>query len=318
MNSKILTISLFSLIFGLSGCFEPQESDLQKAIDRDDDLLKSYLTQNNITAIETPLGYFYKKEVSNDVGNQIVNNDIVGVYYEIKTTDGQLIDSYLDETLPPRLYHHKEGGLAPRAMNFASGLAKEGETFTLFIPSYLAYQEYTFQQLILPNSNLVLKVKYASVFDEAEVKIYEDQLVQSYLEKNGLTGFVKNDDDLYVKIVKPGVASDKQSKTGDIVRFFYELSQIDGQSPIADSGLTTPIQMSLGNSNNVKFLNLALKDVSKDMELEVIIPSHLGFGGSIQVFPFQIRKDLFDKSVINQIARPYEPLLFNVTIVEVK
>lgn len=318
MKKKILAVSLVPMLAVLGGCFEQQESDLQKAINRDDALLQSYLSRNNISATETPLGYFYKNEISNDVGNQIVNNDVVGVYYEIKTIDGQLIDSYLDETLPPRLYHHQEGGLVPRGMNFASGLAKEGETFSLYIPSYLAFQDYSFQQLIQPQSNLVIKVKYVQAFDEEELEVIEEEMIEEHLQTNGLSGFIKKTEGPYIKVVKPGVAESKQSKTGDIVRFSYKLMQLDNQVPIAQSANNSPFQITLGNSNNLEFLNHSLKDVSKDMELDIIFPSHLGFGGSVQVFPFQIRKDFFEKSIINQIARPFEPLLFQVTILEVK
>ncbi|MDO9552057.1 FKBP-type peptidyl-prolyl cis-trans isomerase [Rhodonellum sp.] len=318
MNIKHSIFSVLSLAIMSVGCIETEKSDFELAVVRDDKIIKEYLTKNNIEATETQVGYYYKKEIANDLGNQIVNDDIVGIYYEIKNIEGQLIESHLDESKPPRLYSYSEGGLIPRAMNFASGLAREGETFTLYIPSYLGYQNYGYQQLVLPNSNLVVKVKYAKTYEKEELKVFEQGLIESYIEEKGLEGFVRSPDGLYVKIVNPGSAENMESKTGSVVAFTYKLIQLEGQLLLAESTNNVPFQISLGLSTNLKFLDLSLMKVNKTMEIEVIAPSHLGYGGTSQVFPYGIRKDLFEKSIINQIARPYEPLLFKATIVDVK
>lgn len=318
MNIKRSIIIILGFAMFSSGCIEAEKSDLQVAVERDDELILNYLTRNNIDASETQIGYYYKKEISNVLGNQIVNDEIVGVYYEIKTTEGQLIDSHLDESKPPRLYDYSEGGLIPRAMNFASGLAREGETFTLYIPSYLAYQNYGYQQLILPNSNLVVKVKFAKTYEKEELKVVEQGLIETYLIEKKLEGFEKTPEGLYVKIINPGAVDNVESKSGSVVSFTYKLLQLEDQLLLAESMNNVPFQISLGLSTNLKFLDLSLLKVNKTMELEVIAPSHLGYGGTAQVFPYAIRKDLFEKSMIGQIARPYEPLLFKAIIVDVK
>jgi FKBP-type peptidyl-prolyl cis-trans isomerase len=318
MIRKIALPVLIGLLFGLVGCLPEADSSLQDAIDRDDRLLADYLSRNNIDATETQLGYFYKKIIPNETGNQIINDDIIGVYYEIRTIDGQLIEDYTDESKRPKIYRHAEGGLIPRAVNFASGLAKTGETFMLYIPSYLAYQEYNYQQLILPNSNLVVKVKYAETYTNAEIKEMEEEAILKYISEKNLEGFIKTPDSIYVKSIKPGEAESKVSVNGDLVSFTYKILQLDTETPFAQSTGTTPFQASVGNGSNYKFLNLTLKGVKKGQEIEAIIPSRLGFGFSAQVFPFSIRKDLFEKGYLTQIARPYEPIVFKVTITDIR
>ncbi|MFD2200279.1 FKBP-type peptidyl-prolyl cis-trans isomerase [Shivajiella indica] len=315
---KVLGFMVVIATFGLGSCFEGLESDLEKAIERDDRLVKEYLERNNIQAIETPLGYYYVKEESASNSNQIVNNDIIGVYYEIKTINGQLIDSYLDETKDPKIFKHSEGGLVPRAMNFASGLAKEGEVFTLYVPSYLGYQDYSYQQLILPNSNLEIRIKYAKVYSEAEIKAIEEEMILNYLEEKELTGFERTEEGLYIKILNASNGG-TPAEDGDIVGFTFTLNQLGETQPIAEGkNPTSPTQISLGSESNLEFLNLSMTGLTNNTEFEVLVPSHLAFGVSTQVFPFQVRRDLFQKAYIPQVARPFEPLLFKAKIVDIR
>jgi FKBP-type peptidyl-prolyl cis-trans isomerase 2 len=315
---KVVGFLVVLTTLSLGACFPGLESELEKSIERDDRLVKEFLERNNIPAIETPLGYYYIKEVAASTSNQIVNNDIVGVYYEIKTINGQLIESYLDESKEPKIFKHSEGGLVPRAMNFAAGLAKEGEIFTLYVPSYLGYQEYSYQQLILPNSNLEIRVKYAKTYSEEEIKVREEELILKYIDEKELTGFDRTEEGLYIKIVNtPNQGT--PAENGDIVGFTFTLNQLDEIQPIAQgTNATNPTQISLGNEANLDFLNLSIEGLTKDTEFEVLVPSHLAFGVSTQVFPFQIRRDLFQKEYIPQIARPFEPLIFKAKIVDIK
>lgn len=315
---KVLGFMVALATLTLGGCFPGLESDLEKAIERDDRLLKEYLGRNNIQATETPLGYYYLKEVAASTSIQIVNNDILGVYYEIRTIDGQLIESYLDESKDPKIFQHTEDGLVPKAMNFASGLAKVGEMFTLYIPSYLGYQDYSYQQLILANSNLEIRIKYAKVYSEEEIKELEEEMILKYIEENELTGFERTEEGMYIKIINTtneGAPAEK----GDIVGFTFTLNQLGEGQPIAEAtNPTNPTQISLGNESNLDFLNLSMEGFTNNTDFEVFTPSHLAFGVSTQVFPFQIRRDLFQKVYIPQIARPFEPLYFKAKIVDIR
>lgn len=303
----------------LGSCVQNVESDFERAIERDDRLLKEFLQRNNINAIETPLGYYYEREVNSATGNQIVNNDILGIYYEIRTLDGQLIEDYFDETKPPRIFSHSEGGLVPRAMNFAAGLAKEGEVLILYVPSYLAYQDYSFQQLILPNSNLKIRVKYAKIYSEAEIKVLEDLAIQNYIVANGMEGFQKTAEGLYLKIVSEGNTTGTVTAAGNVIGFTYGLFQMGENPALAESSnVTNPIQISLGNASNLQFLNLAFRGLRLNAEIEVFSPSHLAFGKTSQVIPFQIRRDLFQRSFIPQIARPFEPVYLKAKLVDIR
>jgi FKBP-type peptidyl-prolyl cis-trans isomerase 2 len=318
MIKRSVLPALVGMVMLLTSCFPEVESDVEKSIERDDSLLANYISRNNIDAIKTALGYYYQKETTNDIGEQIENGEVIGVYYEIKTIDEQLIESYLDESKRPRIFVHSEGGLVPRAINFASGISKKGETLMLYVPSYLGYQDYNYQQLIQPNSNLVIKVKYVETYSEEELRLLEEELIEEFISANEIAGFNKTDEGLYLKISNAGDEESVESKSGDLVRFTFQMYQLDNPNTIAENAVNNPAQTTLGNSSNLKFLNLGLLGVKKDMELEMLIPSHLGFESGPQVFPYQIRKDLFDRGYINQVARPNEPLRIKIKIVEIR
>ena len=298
-----------------TGCIKETESDFDRIVQRDDAILEQYISSNDIDATKVQLGYYYRKDVEVEEGKQFTNNDIIGIYYEIKTLEGNLIDSYLDETKKPLVFKYTQNGLWPAALGYAAGLAKVGEEMTLLIPSYLAYNTYSYEQLISNGANLLVKVKYAKKYTEDEIKEMEDELIQNYIADNELEGFEKNDSDIYVKVVEAGEGD--PSKNGNTLTFSYEMFQLEGTEPIAESGATNPV-ISLGSANNMEFLNESLINLPKGAEIEVLAPSHSAYGETIQVVPQEIRMDLVEKGELQQITAPYEPIRFNAEIIKIQ
>lgn len=319
MKSKLWSTYVFIVLALLSACMPSADDDFQQLVERDNRLIREFLTQNNITATETAVGYYYKKDVANNVGRQIVNGDTIGVYYEMKTINGQMIESFWDESKLPRLYFHGESGLVPRGINFASSLAREGETFTLYIPSYLAFGDYSFQQLIPPSAILEVKIKFAKIFNKASLAAHELQVIEQYLNSGeGIPGFTSNQDGLFVKVINTGQAEGKVATNGGRIRFTYELFQLDASTPFAAvTNPIDPVQITLGSTNNLRFLNLALVGTKKDQELELIIPSPLAFGATTQVFPYAARLDLFQRRLVLEAARPFEPVRIKIKVIDV-
>ncbi len=311
---------LFAILLVLAqSCVQSLDSDLDRIIERDDQIIKNFISTNNIQATETAVGFYYRKEVVNDVGNQFANKDIIGIYYEIKTLEGNLIESYLDETKAPRLFYYNEGGIIPKVINFAASVAKVGETLILYVPSYLGYQEFALGQTIPANANLVIRVKYVQAFTLDDVRQIEDELMQQYIADNNLTGFTKSTDGIYIRTTQEGSAGTKEATNGDLIRFIYNFGQLDSTTPLVSSNPNTPFQMTLGLGTNLKFLNLGMRGVRKSQKIEFLVPHNQGFGITIQVLPGAIRKELIDKSLINSnnIARPFEPIIFKAEIVDV-
>lgn len=310
---NVLTRSAAALIFalGLNACLPEVESEMDKIIERDDQLLQAYITQNNIVAQRTQMGYYYTKELEVDGATQITNNNILGIYYNIKTIDGQLIESHTAEDGAPRLFLHGEQGVIPRVINFAAGLAREGEVLKLYTPSYLAYGNYGYQQLILPNSNLIITVTYAKIYSVDEIKVLEDQRMQEYIALNQLEGFTKTAEGAYIRILEPGEVESDTTKNGSNIHFNYELFHINETDPFLREAQTNgAVNIIIGSQSNLKFVNIAFLGLTKETKVEVLVPSHLAYGPTIQVIPDIIRKDLIDKGLIKEPVKPFHPLRF--------
>lgn len=310
---NLIKRSAAALVFaiGLNACMPEMVSEVDKIVERDDQLLQSYITQNNIVAQRTQVGFYYTKELELENAPQISNNSIIGIYYDIKSIDGKLIESYTPDDGAPRLFVHGEPGIIPRVINFAAGLAREGEVLKVYAPSYLAYGNYGYQQLILPNSNLDITVTFAKIYTSEEVKALEDQEMQAYIAENELEGYIKTAEGAYMKILEPGEVESDSTKNGSNIHFNFELFHLHENEPFLREAQTNgAVNIVVGAQNNLKFLNIAFVGLQKETKIELLIPSHLAYGPTIQVIPEIIRKDLIDKKLMTERAKPFHPLRF--------
>ncbi|MDN3668560.1 peptidylprolyl isomerase [Echinicola jeungdonensis] len=314
LNSAVL-LAFSSFLFG---CLGDSETQYEKDVERDDAILKSYIDANAIMANQTQAGFYYTKDETNEDGEEFLENSIVGFYYEMETLGGQPIASYWEEDGAPLLFHYNlnQVTLFPQVMNLALSLAREGETFTLYSPSYLAYYDYGFDQLIPQDGNFIIRVKFVRKFTEEEVEEIEDQQIQDYIETNSLEGFEMVEKGVYVRVVEVGNLESEPSKNGNVLEISYELGQL-GEEPFAEIDEEQPAAISLGSNNNLDFLNVALKDLHEGAVVEVITPSTAAFGITQQVLPFEIREDYFNFNGVPVTGRPFEPLIFKSKIINI-
>lgn len=94
---------LLGLVILMTSCLDDSPTEIELDMERDDLALEYYINSNNIDATKTQSGYYYTKTVEKPDADLFVSDDYIGVYYEIKSLDGQLIDSHLDESLEPKI-----------------------------------------------------------------------------------------------------------------------------------------------------------------------------------------------------------------------
>ncbi|GAB4107595.1 hypothetical protein GCM10028791_00410 [Echinicola sediminis] len=299
----------------MTSCLQDKETDFEKRVKQDDQALSNFITENGIEATKTTAGYYYTKDVEVEEGAKLNDGDIIGIYYEIETLDGAFIADHTAEDGEPILFEYdvQAQTLAPIAINLAVALANEGETLTLYVPSYRGYGEYGYGQLFGPNTNLIIKVTFEKIYPSQEVAAMEEDRILAYIEQNELEGFSMKDEGVYVRTVEEGDTSSDKSKNGTRVSFTYELFRL-GESEAFSKVEGTPISTSLGNDQNFDFINIGLNDLHDGAEVEVIAPSTAGYDQSAQVLPDFIREDYFEKGYISSIVRPFDQVLFKAKV----
>ncbi len=130
----------------------------------DDSLIQDYLKRNNIKAVKTPSGMYYKIGTLG-LGEMAQKDQNISVNYTGKTLDGNVFDSNVDP---------KFGHVEPFQFLLGSGHVikgwDEGLTYfnkgakgTLFIPSYLAYGAQSPSPAIPANSVLIFDVEVVNL-----------------------------------------------------------------------------------------------------------------------------------------------------------
>lgn len=315
MNDFFKLVWGLGLLVVLSGCLRDTETELDRAIERDNAILEGYISNNNINATKTQTGFYYTRELENPDAYQFQNGDVIGIYFDIRTLDGQIVKRYMDEENDPVLFKVTNDGIWPIVMAYAAGLAREGEQFRVYSPSYLAFGNYGYQQMILPNSNLIIDIKFEGRFTEEELKEREDQMIQDYITENNLEGFEKIHEGIYFRLVDAGDNEKAKSERGKNVTFDYKLFHLGENNPtMQGDGSGNRPTIRVGFEEYLNFLNIILDDLYLDAKIEAIVPSFAGFDRSIQIIPFEIREDLVNRGENVDLVRPYTPIFFEAHI----
>ncbi|GEO23906.1 hypothetical protein CQA01_44400 [Cyclobacterium qasimii] len=301
----------------MTSCIDESPSEIELAMERDDLILEQYIASNNIVATKSQSGYYYTKTVEKPDAEQFENADYIGVYYEIKSLDGQLIDSYMDETKEPKIFKYSQDGLWPIAITYASGLANVGEELTVYSPSYLAFGNYSYEALILQSSNLVIKLKYAAKYTIEDLMQREEAMIADYIAAEQLEGFIEVADGVYVRTITAGDDTKTESKLGSNVSVDFELFELGSDDPVYESYTNnTPTSVVVGNSG-LEFLNESLFEVLPDQKIEVLSTSFNAYDESIQIFPAVIREDLVNMGEQIDLIKPFTPIRFEAEVLSV-
>ena len=135
----------------------------QKA--KDDAEINAYLKANNISATQSPLG-FYIQKVSPGNGQKAKVGDFMMLRYTGKDLTGRIFDTNNkpDGQLMP--YQVGSGGMISGFANGVKELSK-GEKAVIYIPSVFGYGPQGNPPLIQPNQNLIFEVEVVDISDKA-------------------------------------------------------------------------------------------------------------------------------------------------------
>ena len=173
MKNKTFLFSLLTVaIFIFSSCLKDEESDFEKQVKIDDEIISQYLADSSIQAKKHTTGLYYQVITSNNNGTSLVKNNVVDFYYTISLLDGTILETTNNQDSMPARLKLLNGSLIPEGLDYGISLMKVGEKYNFFIPSYLAFGNYSCSVF---SENSIFMVEAEVINVQSEEDIYDMQ-----------------------------------------------------------------------------------------------------------------------------------------------
>jgi len=272
--------------------------------------LQAWLQVHNITTVPTATGLYYLNTLEGTGNSPVDDNWMVysfvsrnldDVVYETTNKDTALLYDMFSakKHYVPTFRQYLSKTSQFKGLAEGLGMMKEGGKARLIIPSSLgANGSYT---------TMIYDIDFKKVVEDPEK--YERDSIVSYLSHH--LGYTNVVDSIYFKDSIPGtgsllVANDTVvtvkyvGKYLDGVVFDTNIKTIGAANGITVSDKDTLLKFKVGSTEVINGYSIALKQMKKGGVAKVIIPSISAYG-------------VTGKSPI----LPYEPLLFEITLVEI-
>lgn len=307
----LILMLLASPIIVLQSCLGEDYED-QRSIDNQ--LILKYLSDHNIDAEKAESGYYYEVINSNESGSEVEDTDIVSVYYKMTLLNGEKIDSIVDGIDQPLKFKMTSEALIPVGLRFGSSKMKEGEKFRFFIPSHLAYDNYSYENLFPANSIFIVESEVVKIETEVEQKVIDKDFIDDYIVENNIDNIERTASGLYYKRVSEGAGDNPIN--GKTVKIKFVAKYLNGDIFDKTEGSNT-FSFKIGNNTVIKGLEEGVKLMKKGETAILMIPSHLAYDESLQIFPEIVREDLLEKGLIFEKALPFSILKFEIELIDI-
>lgn len=314
MGKHYLILSMMVALF--SGCMDTGDSEFEKQVEFEDQLIKDYLEENEITATRDNSGIYYQVLKENASGTPVEEDDVISIRYVMKTLGGKLIDSLSmsEEVDTVVRFQHITGAIYPEGINWGVRLMNEGEKFRFYIPSYRAFGNFSYKALLPSEAILIVDTEVVKIESKNEIKAQEKQAIQNYIEAHNLEGVSEKSSGVFYQTLAEG--SGEVVKQGQAVEVAYKgLFLNDEVFDQSESG--KPIGFTIGYSNIIKGFEEGIKLMKKGEKGRLFIPSELAYAHGTQVIPGVLRKEFLKAYNLRDMA-PYQTLIFEVELKDVK
>ncbi|UXX78691.1 FKBP-type peptidyl-prolyl cis-trans isomerase [Reichenbachiella carrageenanivorans] len=315
MNTKkknnLLTLAIFALVaIILPGCIE--DSDYEKQQQESDQLIKDYITSNNIEAEKSNNGVYYEALTSNPDGELPKIGDVMKVKYELRTLDGKLLESHMTDST---LLRFSSNAVIPSGVNYGLDILREGEKIRCYLPSYLAYNSYSVQDEFGPNANFILDIELTGTATEDDIHKMQIDEIEAYIDSEKLGDLTPSTSGLYFKSLEAGTGD--EAKAYHTATLHYKRKTLDG-SIIQETEADNPLIVSLNTNQLVSGFREGVLKMKEGEKALLILPSDIAFGSSVKVIPNSIREELWENGLIGSLVEPYTIVMYEVELLEVK
>ena len=271
----LLLVSLTATGLAATSC-KKETPEVKDYSGIDDDIIKKYLADNNITtAVKQANGVYFRPISKSPNGAKVAAGAFVSVLYTGRLLDaaGTVFDASSKNNNVPLTFILGSNQLIP---GFESGIAlmNYGDKAELFIPSALAYGPNS--QGSIP-ANAVLRFEVEVV----DYKAVDDALITKYLTDKNITTAQKQASGLYFLPITT-VPAGAKPVAGSTVSVLYTGRFLDAAGTIFDASSrqnNVPFSFVLGGNQVIKGFEEGVLLMRKGEKAEVIIPSGLAYGG---------------------------------------
>ncbi|OFY41654.1 MAG: hypothetical protein A2X18_09985 [Bacteroidetes bacterium GWF2_40_14] len=314
--TKIMLIAMSGLI--LFSC-SIGETDYERQVKIDDQILYKYMADNNIQAQKHSEGFYYQVLTANPTGAALKKNDVVSFYYSITNmnpTDLMLLNSPFvalgpieTNDLPgkkPAQFKLLTYSIIPEGLDQAVSMMRVGEKYRFYIPSYLAYGSYSTSDFSA-NSNFIIDIRIVSAKTETEIDDIQRDSIENYVSTK-YAAFEKYASGLYFVDSIPGTG--RRPNTVDYVSIDFSRKYMDDNVIKVTNG----VSFFLGQGQAVQGLEEGIKLMKEGGTSVLIMPSKLAFKQSLCVIPQKTRAKLLNDRIISADVLPYSIVKYVVKL----
>jgi len=316
MNNRIIYFSLFIATSIFSAC-EDSELEEENLKSKQDDLkIREHLSDNNISAQKDDgSGIYWEVLNENPGGETIDEDDIISVYYRITLLDGKVLEARTSDLGPPLKFSHEDDALYPEGINYGVSMMRKGEKFRFYLPSRWGLQDFYVNGFFGPEAILIAEVEVVDVFDYARQIQIENDSILSYLTNQQLSNrYTQFPSGLFMVTQKAG--SGFTPNQNQSVTIHFTRKYLDGTIVRTTIG-GDPTSFQLNSGRAIEGLEQGLRQMQPGEKALLLVPSNLGFGAHIQVFPQKFRDSFVEDALKIQNVYPFAPLIYEVELLKV-
>jgi FKBP-type peptidyl-prolyl cis-trans isomerase len=316
-NNSYYYLNMIIIVFLLQGCLDASESDYERQVREADEFLEAYITENNIDAEKQNSGVYVEILHENEEGKQVIEDHVAGILYTIMHLEGGYeIETHADTLNPLRFsysYGYNFHSLYPPGLNYEIGKMKQGERFRFYIPSYRAFEGYSHEDFFDAHSHFIIDVDLIEVKTEDEMYNTELAFIQQYIHENAAEA-ESYPNGLYHEVIEEGTGA--VPGTNSQVELHFTRKYLDG-TLIETTKNDEPKRVYLNNNELVDGFETGVRLMKEGETANLIMPSRIAFGKSVQVIPQALRDELAENGDIWPITKPYSPVIYEVELLSV-
>lgn len=265
------------------------ENSFEKQANTDEDKIKTYLAEKNLTAKAQRYSTGFYQVVERAGTGELTNpNNAFHISYTLYLLNGVKIVSDSSYVFQPSI------GAFISGIAQASVIMKIGEKSQFLIPSYLAFGQTSGELngvFIEGNAVLRAEIELKASRNVEEQAAYEETLIRSYIDKNKLNA-TRHTSGLYYAVLRAGTGSNTPAVGAVTVSYVGKL--LTGET--FDSG--NNITFTIGGSQLIQGWNIGIPLMKPKEKGVLLLPSSLAYGSN---------------GSSGKIA-PFTPLVFEIEI----